>query len=216
MISKRQDKVERSYDICIKEKGDSFHLLINELSIIGKGRTLDDAYNNLMEKKGNLVREYEELEMLDDLPRPSFKGISERSELIGEFLSFFVKVLMVVVMVGVVGAFVVRVGTKDLERQGDKIRDAVLQVGPAVEKAALVVEKVGHDIEGKSSFRVGRYLEKELKKGAEKKFSPERQDALINNIRILVQRYKPVFDEIAPLFSGEASELEKGEVNIIP
>ena len=42
-------------------------MFISELKISGKGKTLDEAYKNLLDKKEDIVREFEELGILCDL-----------------------------------------------------------------------------------------------------------------------------------------------------
>ena len=174
---KQKDKERLDYEIRLKKKDECFNLFISELKILGKGKTLDEAYKNLLDKKEDIVREFEELGILDELPdsspRKGFRFLPGRQS------SFFVKTLLVAGMV----VLVMGIGFKRLEGQAISLKQKIPYVG------AIIFEKGG------------RFLDRELQKAADRDMSPEKQKEIANNVRVLVQRYKPIFDELTPLFS---------------
>lgn len=171
-----KDKEILDYEIRLKKKDEYFNLFISELKILGKGKTLDEAYKNLLNKKENIAREFEELGILDELPDLSpRKGF----RLLPGLSSFFVKTLLVAGMV----VLVMGIGFKGLEGQAISLQQKITYVGD------IIFEKGG------------RFLDRELQKAADRDMSPEKQEEIANNVRVLVQRYKPIFDELTPLFS---------------
>ncbi len=159
--------------------------------MLGKGETLDEAYNNLLNKKTELVQEFEELGILDELPDALPRKVSRSLREPEGLLNFFIKTLVVVVVAFVFIGF----GVKELKKQGEIMKKEISQAG-AVFKNEITKIK---------TLRLGRRLGHELEKGANHEISPERQEELIKNIRVLVQRYKPILDELSPLFSGDGA-----------
>lgn len=72
-----------------------------------------------------------------------------------------------------------------------------------VDKAVEGSSQIAKQMDGILKINVGRKLEKELFKAAEKEVSPAKQEKLIKSIRKIVADYKPVADEIKLLFSDK-------------
>jgi hypothetical protein len=206
------DKARLDFEISIKKKGENFNLFIRELAITGKGKTLDEAYNNLMNKKDNLIREFEELDILDQMPEPSHRKAFRAMREPGGMLDFFLKVLVVMGMALLVLTISFRVLEQRVFNQARSIEQSFVKgvnvVNYGLDQVGKAVAKVGVIQDGIGFREFAGILDRQIKSAAAWDMSPEKQKELTSNIRILVRRYKPMLDEFAPLFSGDSSRLK--------
>jgi hypothetical protein len=214
-----KDKARLDYEIRIKKKGENFNLFIRELGITGKGKTLDEAYNNLLSKKDNLTREYEELDILDQMPEPLPRKVFKVMREPRGILDFLIKTLVVMGMVLLMLTISYRVLEQSFFNQARSLEATIEKVvytaGRVVEELNLGLDKI-RQITNKVGLAKGAIdwkelaatLDRRIQSAAARDISPEKKKELISNIRILVRRYKPILDEFAPLFSGDSSRLK--------
>lgn len=179
------------YEIGLQLQKNYYHFYIRELKLSGKGETLEEAYHNLNLKKKEMIRDFRELGILEELPTPKTK----LSQFIGKPVGMMGFLFKGLVVVGVLVFTLMSVGNI-VEKKS--------------EQALIKLEMLKNDLMVKFQYakhiKPGRHLANELNRAANKEFSAEKQQELIKSIQILVGRYKPVIDEIRPLFSDQTQK----------
>jgi hypothetical protein len=214
---KGKDKEGLDFEIGIKKKGEYFNLFIRELAISGKGKTLDEAYKHLLDKKENMVREFEEIGALDEFPKPLSKNYFRSLKESRGKLNIVVETI---VSAGVATSVVMgvtflmlwlafnEIGRLDqnllaeISRAGQTFKVGVEQLKKGLDKVKKGLDNVNEGVGQTKGLKLGRLLERELQRAADKEISPERKEKIIQNIRTLVLRYKPILEEFDLLFSG--------------
>ena len=97
------------YTILFKLKGNKYCFLIEELSLIGTGETMESAYFNLAAKRDELIQEYDEAGLLSELPQPATRHTIGKDPLKYDLKLFLIKsaiIATLMVALGVVAALV--------------------------------------------------------------------------------------------------------------
>jgi hypothetical protein len=191
------------YEILLKVKKDKYFLSIPEFGMIASDNSLERAYQSLAVKKEAFLKELQEAELT--LPKKESSPITgpaltkkfATNNLRDNVLGFIIKM----VMVGVVLIIVIGVSSAKLNVIADT----------QITKLTSLINKTSTDLDNKSRqaliqlktiipSKPGRKLEKELIRAAEKEVDPERQEKIIKGIRALLKKWKPVINEVRPLF----------------
>ena len=98
----RADKIvylkSLQYDILLKQKGGKFYLYIPELSLVGVGQDLNQAYQDLYAKKQDFFDKILECEAEDQVALPRKLGQSQY--LANQLKTFVIKLLIVCILGG--------------------------------------------------------------------------------------------------------------------
>ena len=166
------------YDVVIREHNGKFFAIIRELSVIGSGATIEEAYSDALEKKGKLVQVYHSADAVDHLPKPLLPHSSDVPIRAGATLKPYIITVLVLAVFGVGAVGIGRTFVSGLDRLEEGIR--------GVPKAVLS----GHFV---------NKVDQELQRLAEKKLAPGQQQRMANNLRTVVETIRPFADEIKPL-----------------
>ena len=170
------------YDILLRLKKNRYFLQIRELNIFATGSNLEETYQDLISKKDQLINEFQSFEILKELPHPDRKLNPMENSAPKRYAPFLVKTFTIGLIL---------------------IISLVFSGHLVVDKAVEGSSQIAKQMNGFLKINIGRKLEKELFKAAEKEVSPAKQEKLIKSIRKIVADYKPVADEIKLLFSDK-------------
>lgn len=171
------------YDTVVRTRNGQYYLQIKELGLLVHGEDLASTFAKLTNKRDALVKDFQDAGLLQELPIASASSVSNGSgRSIGQELGLFsLKMLMVAVTISVI-VFV-----------------AVSQVAYTAEKVAAKLETSIGELRKKPFKEIERQLI--LAAEAENEPSPEKQEKILQSLRVLVKRVKPYVDELRPLFS---------------
>ena len=163
-----------SYEVTFRFKNNKYHFSIPELGLIRSADSIQEAYDNLILKKDKIIKEYEESGNLDMLTPPKKAGSYAGAQYPGSYSTS-----------GVFKIFLIKTGI---------VIAAILLI-------FFIVNEESEDMVNRvSKLKPVNEIARQLKMSANSKFDLKDRDEAIQHIRILVNRYKPVVDEIAQLF----------------
>lgn len=171
------------YDAILRTRNGHYYLQIKELGLLVHGDDLASTYSELSRKRDALVKDFQDAGLLQELPIASSIGVSAGTgRSLGQEVGLFsLKMLMVAVTISVV-------------------------VFVAVSQVAYTAYKVADKVEvsiGELRKKPFKELERQLFMAADasNEPSPEKQEKVVQSLRVLVKRVKPYVDELRPLFS---------------
>jgi len=171
-------------DIILTIKDEKFYLRIQHLELLVKGNDFDSAYNELVQKKNARLKIMKEL----NLHIPT-SGLKENSNQLFTKNKFF-KILIYTLIFFSLIIFTKKIFNGIIDARINQFRSAV--------------ELVPQYLNREHAFKLTRLLEKVLHEEALKNtMEPKRQEKIIKDLRLIVNRLKPFLEEIRPLFISE-------------
>lgn len=206
MTGKEGSKVEiPNYEVIVSLKNEKYLCRIPELSLVVKGNDLESCYQELMEKKEELIAEIEEFKGRGALTPPSTSWFREGKELRGapnagdDFRGFLKKTLFV----GFIVLIVFNIATQTIGRE---INELAKNMQKEINELAKNVQK---EIKNQLPSHPGRKIENELYKAADNPIDPEREQKIVESVRVIVSRLKPIAKELRPLLEEVGLAKEK-------
>ena len=171
-----------NYEVIVSVKNEKYFCRIPELSLLGKGNDLESSYQELMKKKEEFIKEIEEYQCEDDFIPPSTTWFREGRGQLGPSLTKY-SLMDFLIKAGIVGLMVLIIVSIASNTISGGIRNAI-----NVEEGLV---RIGRDIRLK--------IKNELYKGVDHPIDAEREERIIKNIRVVVNRWKPFVKELRPL-----------------
>ena len=169
---------DTEYEAILKTKGDKHYFYIEELQIIAAGDTIEAAHHELLRKKNELIKEFDEAGSLIKLPRPSSNLNQDKGRAVRETGLFAIKALILGFIVVLMISFA-----------GNK-------VSQGLSAKTLSFKSFLRDTPAK----VARGLEQQLDNMDKGDTTPERIEAIRKNLKNLVMQFRPLAEELWPLF----------------
>ena len=164
-----------NYDAVMSIKKGKYYFYVKELQVLGCGDDLNSAYKDLTEKKETLIREFEEGENLNELPIPRKKTTSTFWEDFRQIKVFLIK-LVIIALIGVLG----------------------LSFSKGILGSSL--DPIAQGIKDKMRVsKIGKFLAVQLEDARVHDITPEMEQRILKDIRILVKRLQPYANEFRPL-----------------
>jgi hypothetical protein len=192
-------------DITLTVKDEKFFLHLQKLGLLVKGDDLNSTYQELMQKKIERLGVMKELNI--DIPVDPSRGTFAQGFKIIKFKSlieFFLKTLIIVfVLLGVGGVIVSKLGDKMEPRLSEVL--SMLKRN-ANDLATMPIDILKHQVVPHYANRIRSIkpvliIEKVLHEEAIKKpMEAKRQEKIIKDLRLVVNRLEPFIEEIRPLF----------------
>jgi len=216
MVEREEGAIEKpNYEVVVSIKNEKYFCRIRELSLVGKGDDLQSSYQELMRKMEELFEELEEFGDEEGLVPPAVNwsrggggGPRNISLTQDDFKDFLVKAGAVGVMVLVVlyiatqtiGGKIVDVVDSSLEKGGGRLESTLSSSLNTVDKSLeRMVKNVRKEIETIIPSKPGREIENELYKAVDHPIDSEREQRIIQSIRVVVKRMMPFAKEFRPL-----------------
>ena len=165
------------YETSVRFREGQYLLQIKELNILTKSSDLNKAYQDLVLLKESKIKEYDENDLLESLPKPDSKSISERSTKEG-YLSFFFKSMIISFIFFVSVVFSGILITDNLKGIVGQFNDF-------------------------NHIKLGKKLEQVIIREGEREVSAERIERLTKSIQKIIVTYKPIAKEVLLLFKDE-------------
>lgn len=167
---------EVHYDAMLGFKNGKYVFFIEELNAIATGNSLQEAHERLIKKKESIFIDYQNAGKMHLLPPPEKDRLKKNIPYSGtdKTPSGFL-------------AFTVKL--------------LIAAVGVSLVFFFINKETIGK-FEEMSKINPVKELQRQVKMSVNSDFDLKEREEVIKDIRVLVARYKPVFDEIAPLFQG--------------
>lgn len=176
------------YEAVLKTKDNKYYFYIKELQIISTGNTIESAHQELLRKKNELLKEFEDAGSLVTLPIPSTTTTQEVK--VRKIGLFAIKSLILGFIVILIVSFA-----------GNKINQSLVS-------KTLKLKSFLRD----SPPIIIRRLEQEINNAAPLDIPPKRMEIVRNNLRKLVKQFKPIAEEFWPLlpnYSKSIGDVEK-------
>lgn len=182
----KQAQPERSTYMAVLSGGDgAYRFHIRELGIIASGADVAAAHRELEKKKQAVFDEFAAAGLTGELPPPRLAadevaGIAAHKGFVIRTLIVTAAALVIVVAATLSTRSVVTAGLESLTfaRGGIHLK--------------LVEERMINALHRIADPR--------------NEFSKEKQEKVIESLRVIVKRYRPFINEVRPLFSGEAAD----------
>ncbi|MBT5029520.1 MAG: hypothetical protein HOM97_14085 [Nitrospina sp.] len=181
-MNPEEENIDWDYDIIIRVKKGKYFLYMKELQLLAKGETLEAAYQDLSRKKETLKREFFGLEDLILLPPLSGSTVPYKAMDSSYIIRFLFKS-------GVIGALIIIIISFSMTLTEVRLNAFISNL--AMNKAYVFTKTANW-------FREG------LHKLADEEISKEEQQKFIESARILAKRFKPIVEELKPLFPSES------------
>lgn len=173
-----------NYDVVVKEQNGQYMCRIKELNLIASGADLSSTFAEITKKRDAIIKDFENAGLPDELPAPARTRDQQPSSrnLVGELKLFSLKMLIVMLAFSTLLA---------------------IALGQVAYSATRLASKL--EVSLGEWKKPGKALERQLFLAAEpaNEPSPEKQEKIIQSIRVLVKRVKPYVDEFRPLFSDQ-------------
>jgi hypothetical protein len=173
--SKKELDSRSNYEAILKTKDNKYYFYIKELQIISTGNTIESAHQELVRKKGALLKEFEDAGSLVKLPIPSTTTTQDVK--VRDIGLFAIKSLILGFTVILMVSF------------------ASNKISQGLTSKAMSLKSLLRD----SPIRITRGLEREINHAAQLDIPPERIEVVRSNLRKLVKQLKPFAEEIWPL-----------------
>lgn len=173
-----------SYDVVLKEHNGQFVCRVKELNLVVSGDDLMSCVAETMKKRDAIIKDFQAAGLLHELPGPARVNREQPSSrsLGGELKVFSLKMLIVMVTF---------------------LALLAIALGQVVYSANRLASKL--EVSAGEWKKPGKALERQLFLAADpaNEPSPEKQEKVIQSIRVLVKRVKPYVDELRPLYSDQ-------------
>lgn len=179
MTNSKSDLPE--YSAVLSGADGHYVLHVRELGIIATGPDVATAHRNLEEKKREIFDEFAKAGITDELP-PSSKA--ENDAVKSRHKNFIVRTLIVTV-----AALMVIGATMYGARSVIVASIDAVKLKPGAIHLKLLEDKLFATLHTAADPR--------------NEFSAEKRERALQSLRTLVERYKPFFDEVRPLISGD-------------
>lgn len=169
------------YQAVLSQKNGTYRFHISELGIVASGADLVEAHRALEQKKQAVFDEFNAAGLTDELPAPK---TSEPPQDKAAVRGFAIRALIVtaaaLVIVGATmfGARTVITASID-----------AVKINPGGIHMKIIEDKLIATLHAAADPR--------------NDYSAEKREKVIESLRTLVERYKPFFDEVRPLISGD-------------
>ena len=175
-----EENINWDYDIIIRYKQGKYCLYIRELQLLAEGETLEAAYQDLSCKKEKLKKDFSGLEDLILLPKTSESDSTSKVMGSSYILNFLFKS-------GVIGALIIIIISSTMLIAEVRLNSFISNLA---NNKAFVFTKTA------AWFREG------LHKLADEEISKEEQQKFIESAKIVAKKFKPIAEELRPLFSS--------------
>ena len=198
MKSSEKESKKFSYDINLKIDKGVYHFHVPELMLFSKGSDVQSAYQKLMLERDNLFQSAEDAGV--QIPQTAPKNFSMRQpkgRLIGpnELMSYFLKSITAGAIFFLTAFFTLQMAQSTMKTSLNTMKTSLNDVS----------KHLNHQVKQVQRLNPGRLIEKELYRAADHPISLERQEKIIESIRVIVKRMRPFIREVSPLFSKDAS-----------
>ena len=191
-----------NYEVIVSVKNKKYFCRIPELSLFGKGNDLESSYQELMKKKEEFIKEIEEYQSEDDFIPPSTTWFREDRGQLGPSITKY-GLTDFLIKAGIVGVMILIIVTIASNTIGGGIRNVInsslTMVDRQIESTLSASSK---RVEG-GLVRMGGNIRSEIKnelyKAVDHPIDAEREEKIIKNIRVVVNRWKPFVKELRPL-----------------
>ena len=191
-----------NYEVIVSAKNEKYFCRIPELSLFGKGNDLESSYQELMKKKEEFIKEIEEYQSEDDFIPPSTTWFREDRGQLGHSITKY-GLMDFLIKAGIIGVMVLIIVSIASNTIGGGIRNVInsslTMVDRQIESTLSASSK---RVEG-GLVRMGGNIRSEIKnelyKAADHPIDAEREEKIIKNIRVVVNRWKPFVKELRPL-----------------
>jgi hypothetical protein len=180
----KSQKSDYNYNSVLSFKKGKYFFYIKELQVLGSGDGVNSAYQDMLLKKDTLIKEFDEGENLNQLPKPNNKSSRSFYDDLIQLRLFGLK-LLVLSLVG------------------------ILVFSFADDKMGKTLDPTIQGIKNKIRVsKLGEFLLVQLDDAVTHKISPEAEKRIIQNIRIIVKRLKPYANELKPLLRVNDNETQ--------
>ena len=167
------------YEAILRTENGKYYFYLKELQIIAKGDTIGAAHNELLRKKNEVIKEFEEAGSMFQLPPPSLGQTEQQTAIKARETGFFaIKALTVGFILILIISFM-----------GNKINQQVTSKAQGLKSFLR-----------ESPSKIARGLEQELYNANETELSDEIKIRIRKNLQILVKQIKPFMEDLWPLF----------------
>jgi len=179
MMTSHDDKASNDdYEAVLVTENNKYYFHIKELQIIASGDTIESAHSELLRKKSDLIKDFEEAGSIFKLPLPSSDKTEKQTAIKARETGFFaIKALTA----GFILVLVISFAGNKLNQQ-------------ATSKAQILKQFLRE-----SPAKIARGLEQELYNAGSSELSAERKEKIRENLRILVKQIQPFVEELWPL-----------------
>jgi len=173
-----------SYDIVVRRYEGKVYAIIDELSLIASGETVQEAVDNVSDQRDELVEKYKQSDALDRLALPRIQASIDNQPV---SMSSIVRITAykTFAVVLVLSLLALPVGWAASRIMGTMLSDFKSEVGSIVSPRQTV-----------------REIAELIDLLANHEIDPAREEEIKGNLRNLVSRLKPYTNELAPLFSS--------------
>jgi len=174
-----------SYDIVVRRYEGKTYAIIDELSLIASGETVQDAVDNVSKQRDELIEKYKESDALGRLAMPRDQArvenhaISMSSMVRTTAYKTFAVVLVLSFLALPVGWAASRIMATIVADIKTEVR-TIISPRQTIREIAELIETLSNQ-----------------------QIDPAREEEIKGNLRNLVSRLKPYTNELAPLFSGQ-------------
>lgn len=188
-------------EIIYKEKDNKSFFFIPKLGIISSGKNIQEARKNLEIEYENYIKKIEDAELQppsNHLKNTELKELGIKTNYTTELTMFGIKYLLVVITIMI---FLIIVSSQ-IQKQFSQLKDD-LSLDDAISKIEEIPDKIISSINNLSPGESPlKKIEKELERAARKEnqIPKEKQDKVIKEINIIVDRAKPFVDAFKRLF----------------
>ena len=173
-----------NYDVVMRRKKDDFCMFIPELSIIGYGKTVDDAYENLTVEKEKYFKNIMEYNLEEAVNEPA--AITKKKKQYHDMVQFILKIFFIFILIVI-------------------FLTALLP--PILSSFEKAVSRTAASIPKKVMPKAVEKLENQLNKMTEK----EKEEIRLR-IRNVVTDLKPFADELRVLFEDDKKTMKRPPV----
>ena len=191
-----------NYEVIVSVKNEKYFCRIPELSLFGKGNDLESSYQELMKKKEEFIKEIEEYQSEDDFIPPSTTWFREGSGQLGPSITKY-SLMDFLIKAGIVGLMLLIIVIIASNTIGGGIRNVINSSLTMVDRQIeRTLSSSSKRVEG-GLVRMGGNIRSEIKnelyKAVDHPIDAEREEKIIKNIRVVVNRWKPFVKELRPL-----------------
>ena len=215
MVARKEGKIDMpNYEVIVSVKNEKYFCRFPELNLIAKGNDLESSYQELMKKKEELIKEVVEFQGDDELVPPSTTWSREGGRQWGSsvagngLMGFLVRAgisgLMALVILYIttqtIGEEIRDVVDSSVTKSSSQLESTLNSTLSTVDKSIMkMVTNIRTEIEDSIPTHPGRNIESELYRAVDHPIDPEREEKIVNSIRVIVNRLKPFAKELRPL-----------------
>lgn len=203
MEQNSNDVTLSNFEVILKTSKNRYFFRIPKLGLIASGDSVEKAYQSLTEKKEEFLKEVQGAGLtLPENKSVEFSGnAGAEKSVAGNLKNDIVRFLVKTVIIGILFLIIIEVSGSKLNKIAESQSDKFSRV---INKASNLFENKSNQalnkIHGIIPSKPGHILEKELIRAANREIDLERREKIIQSIRMLIKKWKPVVSEIRPLF----------------